>query len=85
MRCLGPLLGVRPLAEALLGPGCVLEPSFAAFKLDHKKTANHASYVGNNFSKPHRDYSFSDSLDGDDLKVLSVWIPLNDVTLHNGW
>jgi hypothetical protein len=80
------VLRLWPLAEALLGQGCVLEPSFAAFKLNHKKTANHTSYVGNNFSKPHRDYSFADAIDGasGDVKVLSVWMPLNDVTLHNG-
>jgi len=40
-------------AEAVLGAPCVLEPSFAAFKLDYRKTAAYQSYVGNNFSKPH--------------------------------
>jgi len=102
----------------------VLEPSFAAFRLDHKQGwQGHRTYVGNNFGKPHRDYSFADSWmlddcaednqdsgdnEGDDdddnthadtpgsaqegqeqtrplrPKVLSVWLPLNAVTTHNG-
>ena len=59
-----PVAPHRPSAEAVLGPDCVLEPSFAAFKLDHRKTAAHTSYVGNNFSRPHRDYSYADSIEG---------------------
>ena len=102
-----------PDEKSVLGAGCVLEPSFAAFRLSHTKaTVKQRAYVGQNFSRPHRDYSFSDSIEaeaeaeatravesdekeccerprenatrGERLKVLSVWVPLNDVTLKNG-
>jgi len=86
-------LRVWPLAEAVLGKDCVLEPSFAAFALDPQKAGT--SYVGTNFGRPHRDYSYADSLEpnADDesspassqrLKVLSVWVPLNYVNTSNG-
>jgi hypothetical protein len=81
------LLRLWPVAEAVLGGEAVLEPSFAAFRLDHRKTAaaRGAGYVGTNFGKPHRDYSFADAIGADgSLKLLSVWLPLNDVTLQNG-
>jgi len=79
------LLHLWPLAEALLGGPCVLEPSFAAFRLNYEKGLK-GTYVGNNFSKPHRDYSYADSIEGltQTLKVLSVWVPLNDITTKNG-
>ena len=89
-------LRVWPLAEAVLGAGCLLEPSFAAFALDPQKAGT--SYVGTNFGRPHRDYSYADSLEptpepsdssegvasAQALKVLSVWVPLNGVTTSNG-
>lgn len=86
-------LRVWPLAEAVLGKDCVLEPSFAAFALDPQKAGT--SYVGTNFGRPHRDYSYADSLEANataengseasqKLKVLSVWVPLNGVNTSNG-
>lgn len=43
------------------------------------------SYAGNNFARPHRDYGRAEALDADGRpRVLSVWLPLNDVTLSNG-
>lgn len=72
------------MAERLLGGECVLEPSFAAFRLSPEK-AKKGRYVGNNFAKPHRDYSYSDAIaDTGELKLLSVWLPLCDVTARNG-
>eukprot|EP00854_Cymbomonas_tetramitiformis_P004955 gene4955-6039_t len=72
-------------AEALLESECVLEPSFAAFRLNAEKDSKGQRYVGNNFGLPHRDYSFADSVAPDgSLKLVSIWLPLNDVTLDNG-
>jgi len=80
------VLRLWPIVETLLGGRCMLEPSFAAFRLDHSKSSANRRYVGNNFPKPHRDYSPSDAIDSATgaLKVLSVWVPLNDITLRNG-
>ena len=71
--------------EQLLGGPCVLEPSFTAFHLNHRKSQNQEKYMGNNFALPHRDYTYADSVFSDGTpKKLSVWIPLNRVTTENG-
>lgn len=78
------ILAIWPIAEQLLGGECVLEPSFAAFRLNPDK-AKKGRYVGNNFAKPHRDYSYEDAIDKEGhLKLLSVWVPLCDITARNG-
>lgn len=70
-------------AESLLGGECVLEPSVAAFKLEHE--ASGKRYIGNNFGVPHRDYSLQDAVNEDgSTQILSIWLPLNNVTLTNG-
>lgn len=46
---------VWPHAECLLGGRCVLEPTVAAYHLDYtaaQRAGN--SYIGTNFSLPHR-------------------------------
>jgi len=79
------VMGMWAFAEAVLGAECVLEPSVAAFKLDHAQTRAGKRYAGNNFGRPHRDYSRAEALDENGkARVLSVWLPLNDVTLKNG-
>ena len=73
-------------AEHILGGECLLEPSFAAYHLDHA-TARSAQneYVGNNFALPHRDYTFADSYDSTgNPTVLTVWVPVCDVDVDNG-
>ena len=83
-------------AEAMLRGGAagtpdeiVLEPSLAAFKLDPSADRAGRRYVGNNFGQPHRDYTHAD-VHGVDAApdqppgVLSVWLPLVDVTPNNG-
>ena len=72
-------------AELLLGGPCVLEPSLAAFLLDHRRSTGGERYVGQNFALPHRDYTYSASTFSDgEPKILSVWVPLNEVTTENG-
>jgi hypothetical protein len=78
-------------AEAMLGGDgeeVVLEPSLAAFKLEAASDAAGKRYVGNNFGQPHRDYTYADVHGSDDTSeapgVVSVWLPLVDVTLANG-
>jgi hypothetical protein len=144
---------IWPFAEALLGGGVVLEPSFTAFRLNHEKSQENNKYVGTNFGKsfliranlpliranppiiraksiligaksplirvnpplirahppliredppliranpplirapgwsglPHRDYTYAETADAEGApRLLSVWIPLNDITLDNG-
>lgn len=79
------ILRIWPLVEDLLGGRCVIEPSFAAFRLNRQKSLR-GSYVGNNFAKPHRDYNYADSFAPGIARpqLLSVWIPLCDVDLKNG-
>lgn len=70
--------------QKIIGP-CWLEPSIAAFKLNYDKSSKGERYVGNNFGVPHRDYNHSDSLDASGKpKVLSIWVPTNEVTPDNG-
>jgi ectoine hydroxylase-related dioxygenase (phytanoyl-CoA dioxygenase family) len=77
--------GMWDFAEAMLGSEAVLEPSVAAFKLDHALSAAGRRYCGNNFGRPHRDYGRAEALDAAGRpRVLSVWLPLNDVSLANG-
>jgi hypothetical protein len=72
-------------AEAVLGATCVLEPSVAAFKLDHTLSKAGRRYAGNNFGRPHRDYGRAEAIGADGRpRLLSVWLPLNDVSLANG-
>jgi hypothetical protein len=41
--------------------------------------------VGTNFALPHRDYTYAEATaSGGEAQLLSVWLPLNDVTLDNG-
>ncbi|QDZ19970.1 hypothetical protein HOP50_03g24880 [Chloropicon primus] len=71
--------------EKILEGPCVLEPSIAAFHLNHEKDNKNPGYMGTNFALPHRDYTYSASTFSDGSpKILSVWIPLNTVTLENG-
>lgn len=70
--------------EQIIGP-CWLEPSIAAFKLNYSKSSKGERYVGNNFGMPHRDYNHIDSLDEEgNPKVLSIWVPTNDINHENG-
>lgn len=86
-------------AEALLGGSggsgdeeIVLEPSLAAFKLEAGSDSTGKRYVGNNFGQPHRDYTYADVYGVSDAGkeaegrpgVLSVWLPLVDVSLTSG-
>jgi|TARA_B100000768_G_scaffold172740_1_gene181293 ectoine hydroxylase-related dioxygenase (phytanoyl-CoA dioxygenase family) len=79
-------------AEAILGAGneIVLEPSLAAFKLDPRQDHAGKRYVGNNFGQPHRDYSHEEVFGSDiseaskSLNILSIWLPLVDISLENG-
>ena len=79
-------------AETMFGANdaVVLEPTLAAFKLDPSNDREGKRYVGNNFGQPHRDYTYLDVFGSDSLqtdrnpRVLSVWLPLVDVTLENG-
>ena len=74
---------VWPKVEALLGGECTLEPSFAGFHV--KFRSPEARYMGTNFALPHRDYTYADSTFADGSpKIMSLWIPMNDVTLDNG-
>ncbi len=74
------------LVEDLMGGPCLLEPSFTAFQLNHARDRAGERYMGTNFGLPHRDYTFADSTFADSgaPKVLSVWLPLNEVTVENG-
>ncbi|KAK3277237.1 hypothetical protein CYMTET_14745 [Cymbomonas tetramitiformis] len=77
--------GIWDHVEAIMGGPCVLEPSFTAFRLSHKKSADGEKYIGNNFGLPHRDYSYAEALATDgSTQLLSVWFPLNDITVDNG-
>ena len=74
---------VWPKMEALLGGECTLEPSFAGFHVKFKSPE--ARYMGTNFALPHRDYTYADSTFADGSpKIMSLWVPVNDVTLDNG-
>ena len=74
---------VWPKMEALLGGECTLEPSFAGFHVKFKSPE--ARYMGTNFGLPHRDYTYADSTFSDGSpKIMSLWVPVNDVTLDNG-
>eukprot|EP00743_Colponemidia_sp_Colp-15_P008578 GILK01009335.1.p1 GENE.GILK01009335.1~~GILK01009335.1.p1 ORF type:complete len:375 (-),score=37.99 GILK01009335.1:41-1165(-) len=67
----------------VLGGECVLEPSCHVYALSAQSQAGR--YVGGNFGLPHRDHPFAESFDEEGkATILSVWIPLNDVTLDNG-
>lgn len=69
-----------------------LEPSFAAFLLDRGhatengkdgKKKNHG--LGNCFPLPHRDHCYSSCFDANGKpKLVSLWIPLNDVAVDTG-
>ena len=77
--------GAWAYAEQILGGPCVLEPSLAAFHLNYRKDRAKEHYMGTNFGLPHRDYTYSASTFRDGSpKILSVWIPLNEVTTSNG-
>jgi len=88
------LMRLWDAAEAVLGGECLLEESLAAFQLRAKegeavvqnsKDARGRRHVGTNFGIPHRDYTYADAHFADgSLKLLSVWVPLNDATLQNG-
>lgn len=39
---------------------------------------------GQNFSLPHRDYTYNEAMDERGPSILSVWIPLTDATILNG-
>jgi hypothetical protein len=73
-------------AEALLGSECVLEPTVAAYHLDHKSAAAGGNaYVGTNFALPHRDYTYSDTYNAQGQpQLLTVWVPVSDITVDNG-
>ena len=61
-------------AEVLLGSEVDLEVSFAGFKLKEPANQN-GRYVGNNFGRPHRDYTEEESLDENKKpKVFSMWV-----------
>eukprot|EP00658_Telonema_sp_P-2_P049247 TRINITY_DN37443_c0_g1_i2.p1 TRINITY_DN37443_c0_g1~~TRINITY_DN37443_c0_g1_i2.p1 ORF type:complete len:373 (+),score=47.14 TRINITY_DN37443_c0_g1_i2:168-1286(+) len=69
--------------ERMLGHPVLLEPSVAAFKLDAKDSTNKSP--GRNFPLPHRDYSYAECCRPDGSpKMLSVWVPLTQVTAENG-
>mmetsp|Transcript_32484 Transcript_32484/g.97256 ORF Transcript_32484/g.97256 Transcript_32484/m.97256 type:complete len:476 (-) Transcript_32484:51-1478(-) len=70
----------------LLGSGAddvELESDIAIWALE--KRVSDGRYVDGNFSTPHRDSNYKDSVcaDGSPIK-LSVWLPLVDSTLDNG-
>ena len=79
-------------AEAILGAdkGVVLEPSLAAFKLEPLQDISGKRYVGNNFGQPHRDYTHEEVFGSETSqastgpKIISIWLPLVDITLENG-
>ena len=58
---------VWPYAEALLGGPCLLEPTVAAYHLNYEAAQRGNSYVGTNFSLPHR-YAARQALDSCDYK-----------------
>lgn len=75
---------VWKMAETIIGAPCVMEPSFAAFNLRHHSSTGRR-HIGANFGQPHRDHSYSEScLSDGSPKILSVWIPLNNVDCTNG-
>jgi len=79
------VLALWPLAEELLGGEVFLEPSFTAYHLDGKKQGQGGKYVGANFGKPHRDYTFSDSYDAEGRpSIITMWIPCTPATTTNG-
>ena len=79
-------------AEAILGAdeGVVLEPSLAAFKLEPLQDLSGKRYIGNNFGQPHRDYTHEEVFGSETSqastgpKIISIWLPLVDITLENG-
>ena len=80
----GLVKGLWAEVEGLLGGECTLEPSFTAFHLDYGRSRAGEKYVGTNFALPHRDYTYADSTFSDGApKILSVWVPVNDVTTDN--
>jgi len=79
------VLGLWSLAEQILGAEVVLEPSFTAYHLDAKAQEAGERYVGANFGKPHRDYTFSDSYDTSGApNIVTMWMPCNAATVTNG-
>ena len=78
--------------EALLGPGCGMDPSVFCW-IASRPPAPSAEQpkapppkAGANFGVPHRDFTCLQSLRKSDgaPAVVSVWLPLNDVTPENG-
>ena len=70
--------------------GVVLEPSLAAFKLEPLQDLSGKRYIGNNFGQPHRDYTHEEVFGSETSqastgpKIISIWLPLVDITLENG-
>lgn len=73
-------------AEAMLGTECVLDTNqVTAFHLQHREGNKGDKYVGANFGTPHRDQSYADTHTAEgEVKIVHVWIPLNDVSVENG-
>lgn len=73
-------------AEAIMGGDCVLEPTVAAYHLNHKAASTDGNrYVGTNFALPHRDYTYGDTYDAEGKpQLLTVWVPVAEVTVDNG-
>ena len=81
--------------EGILGEGCAMDPSvfcWIARQPDALNTGAAEGYsessqsVGANFGLPHRDFTCDHSIrsrDGSPM-MLSVWLPLNDVSAENG-
>lgn len=78
--------------ESLLGVGCAMDPSVFCW-IATRPPAPSAEQAkapppraGANFGVPHRDFTCLQSLRKSDgaPAVLSVWLPLNDVTPENG-
>ena len=76
-RVLSSLVG---WGEQLLGAGVRVEPSVFAWRLQRHK----AGFPGSNFGMPHRDYSHQEACDDSGCRLLSVWIPLTDVSVDDG-
>jgi len=79
------VLALWGTAEKILGGDVVLEPSFTAYHLNGKAQSEGEKYVGVNFGKPHRDYTFSDSYDANGApQIITMWVPCTDATTTNG-
>ena len=73
------VLALWETAEKILGGEVVLEPSFTAYHLKAKEQKEGGKYVGVNFGKPHRDYTFSDSYDASGApSIITMWMPCTE-------